>query len=187
MTVEDPSSRVVGDKSNVDGSSGGNGNGISTNGVGGSFGVRRVESGIVGSDVLSDSNDLELVTVKMDCERKCQSSSLQCGEERAYKDERWRPYESKIRSAKEGWEKERRVSEPVNDLKIDDLTGFENVNSSLRSVDSRVRSVGSHRQLGEERRNMRHLEGDVVERSSVDSIVLCVVRRRQMHVAMKKG
>ena len=95
MTVEDPSTGIVRDKSNVHGSSGGNGHGISTNWVSGAFGVRRVESRIIGRDILSDPDNLKLVSMKMDFQN---TSSVNISrltiDRRAYKDEHWRPCES---------------------------------------------------------------------------------------------
>lgn len=82
-------------------------------------------------------------------------------------------------------ESRERETVPVDDLEINNLPSLENVNTSLRSVDSRVRRIGAHRQFREEGRDVRHLEGDVVESSSVDSVVLCVVRHCQPHLGVK--
>lgn len=61
-----PSSRVVGDESNVDGSSSGDSDRVPPHGVGLVLEVRGVEHGVVGRDVGGDADDLVLVTVQME-------------------------------------------------------------------------------------------------------------------------
>lgn len=66
VAMEDPGSGVVGDESDVVGAAGRHDNGVATHGVRGALRMRRVQSRVVGRNVLCDANNLVFMTMQVD-------------------------------------------------------------------------------------------------------------------------
>lgn len=64
------------------------------------------------------------------------------------------------------------VAVRVDNLEVDHLILLKDVGVGLRTVQRRNNRLIAHREGRKEGGNLGHLEGNVVERSSVDSIVL---------------